>query len=132
MARPCVGDVLPGYERGDFRKCVRVAWGEFGSLRFWLGRDRNVLVVLGPGIIKKTYLLVGLKVSLICLHANPRFFYHGHNSPICMMNAKLSQHRFWPCHENRPIKTIQTIPLSVKLTSHYCGLRLILVYPNPQ
>ena len=53
-----------------------------------------------------------------------------------MMNSKLSQHRFWPCHENRLIKTIQTIAhnlyVCVKLTSPYCGLRLILVYPNPQ
>ena len=52
------------------------------------------------------------------------------------MNTKLSKHRFWHCHENGLIKTIQTIPHnlygSVKLTSLYCGLRLILVYPNPQ
>ena len=36
------------------------------------------------------------------------------------MNAKLSPHRFWPCHENWFIKTIQTIPhnlyVSFKLT----------------
>ena len=53
-----------------------------------------------------------------------------------MMNAKLSPHWFWYCHENGHIKTIQTIPhnlyVSVKLISLYCGLRLILVYPNPQ
>ena len=53
-----------------------------------------------------------------------------------MINAKLSQHRSWPCHENGLIKTIQTIPhnlyVSFKLTSLYCGLRIILVYPNPQ
>ena len=52
------------------------------------------------------------------------------------MNAKLSPQRFWACHENGLIKTIQTIPhnlcVSVKLTSLYCGLRIILVYPNPQ
>ena len=52
-----------------------------------------------------------------------------------IMNAKLSQHRFWHCHENGLIKTIQTIPhnlyVSFKLASLYCGLRLILVYPNP-
>ena len=53
------------------------------------------------------------------------------------MNAKLSQQRFWHCHENGLIKTIQMIPhnlyVSVKLTSLYCGLRIIiLVYPNPQ
>ena len=42
---------------------------------------------------------------------------------------------FWQCHENGLIKTIQTIPhlyMSVKLTSLYYGLRLILVYPNPE
>ena len=53
-----------------------------------------------------------------------------------LLNANLNQHRFWHCHENRLIKTIQTIHhnlyVSVKLTSLYCGLRLILVYPNPQ
>ena len=51
------------------------------------------------------------------------------------MNVKLSQHRFWHCHEGL-VKMIQMIPhnvyVSVKLTSLYCGLRLILVYPNPQ
>ena len=52
-----------------------------------------------------------------------------------MVNAKLSPHRFWHCHENGHIKTIPTIPhnlyVSFKLTSLYFGLRLILVYPNP-
>ena len=51
-----------------------------------------------------------------------------------LMNAKLSQHRFCHCHENGLIATIQTIPhnlyVGVKLTSLYCGLRLILIYPN--
>ena len=54
----------------------------------------------------------------------------------CVMNTKISLHRFWPCQENGLIKTIQTIPhnlyVSLKLTSLYCGLRLILVYPIPQ
>ena len=40
-----------------------------------------------------------------------------------MVNAKLSPHRFWPCHENGLIKTIQTIPhnlhVSVKSSSLY-------------
>ena len=50
------------------------------------------------------------------------------------MNAKLSKQRFWHCHENALIKTIQLIPhnlyVSVKLTSLYCGLRLtrIMIY----
>ena len=53
-----------------------------------------------------------------------------------VINTKLSKQRFRHCHENGLIKMIQTIPhnlyVSVKLTSLYCGLRLILVYPNPQ
>ena len=53
-----------------------------------------------------------------------------------LMNNNLSPQSFWPCHENGLTKTIQTIPhnlyVSVKLTSLYCGLRIILVYPNPQ
>ena len=39
------------------------------------------------------------------------------------INAKISQHRFWPCHENELIKTNQTIPhnlyVSFKLTPLY-------------
>ena len=53
-----------------------------------------------------------------------------------IMHSKLSKQRFWRCYETRLIKTVQRIPhnlyVSVKLTSLYCGLRLILVYPNPQ
>ena len=53
-----------------------------------------------------------------------------------MMNTKQSQLRFWHRYENGLINMIQPIPhnlyVSVKLTSLYCGLRLILVYPNPQ
>ena len=53
-----------------------------------------------------------------------------------MMNTKLSKQRFGHCYKSGLIKTIQTIPhnlyVSVKLTSLYCGLRLILVYPYPQ
>ena len=77
-----------------------------------------------------------------CLHDPNRFYSEiGQNSIIfttlkSMMNANFSPHRFWPCHENRLIKTIHTIPhnlyVSFKLASLYSGLRLILVYPNPQ
>ena len=42
------------------------------------------------------------------------------------MNAKLSPHRFWLCHENGLFKTIQTIPhnlhVSFNLASLYWGL----------
>ena len=52
-----------------------------------------------------------------------------------MMDAKLSLHGFWHCHENGLIETIQAIShnlyVSLKLASLYYGLRLILVYPNP-
>ena len=49
------------------------------------------------------------RMRLICL---------SHYQPISLcnttlqskMNAKLSPHRFWPCHENGLIKTIQIIP----------------------
>ena len=65
-----------------------------------------------------------------------RTFWNACTTLQSMMNAKLSKQRFWHCYENGLIKTIQTIPhnlyVSVKLTSLYCGLRLILVYPNPQ
>ena len=58
-----------------------------------------------------------------------------HTTLQFMMNTKLSKQRFWHCYENRLIKIIQKIPhnlyVSVKLTSLYCGLRSILVYPNP-
>ena len=53
-----------------------------------------------------------------------------------MMNVKLSKQRFQNYYENGLIKTIQMIPYNlyvrVKLTSLYRGLRLILVYPDPQ
>ena len=52
------------------------------------------------------------------------------------MNAKLSLHGFWPCHENGLIKTIQTIPhnlyVSFNLASLYCGLGLTRISLNPQ
>ena len=43
-----------------------------------------------------------------------------------MMDAKLSKQRFWHCHENGLIKTVQTMPhnllVSVKSSSLYWGL----------
>ena len=43
-----------------------------------------------------------------------------------LTNTKLSSQRFWPCHENGLIKTLQTIPhnlyVSFKSASLYCGL----------
>ena len=58
-----------------------------------------------------------------------------HNSPI-FDEYQTQSVFFHTCHENLLIKAIQTIPhnlhVSVKLTSLYFGLRLILVYPNPQ
>ena len=44
------------------------------------------------------------------------------------MNAKLSKQRFWHCHENELIKTIQTIPhnlyVSVKSAFPFLGIRI--------
>ena len=56
-----------------------------------------------------------------------------HNFPIYNEGQTLCQHRFWYFHEYWLILTIQTIPhkLQYKLASLYCGLRPILVYPNP-
>ena len=52
-----------------------------------------------------------------------------------MMNAKLGLHGFWHCYENGINKGVKTIRhnlyVSFNLASLYCGLRLILVYPNP-
>ena len=66
-----------------------------------------------------------------CIYSSQMFI-----TPLqSIMNANLSQHKFRHCHENGLIKTIQMIPpnlyVSFKLASLYCGLRLILVYPNP-
>ena len=55
-------------------------------------------------------------------------------SNVRMMNTKVNQQTFWHCFENGLIKTIQMIPhnlcVSFKSASLYCGLRLILVYPQ--
>ena len=52
-----------------------------------------------------------------------------------MMNDQLNQQRIWAWHEKRLNKKISMIPhnlhVSFKSASLYCGLRLILVYPNP-
>ena len=75
-------------------------------------------------------------LAKVCTFGVLRTWAGGVTTLQSMMNAKLSPHMFWPCHENGLIKTIQTIPhnlyVSFKLASLYCGLRLILVYPNPQ
>ena len=58
------------------------------------------------------------------------------NFPIYIeCQARVSQHRFWHCNENGLVMTFQAIThnlyVSFKLASLYCGLRIILVYPNP-
>ena len=72
-------------------------------------------------------------ISALCLGSQ---VLRCHTTLQFVMNTKLSPHRLWSCHENGLIKTIQTIPhklfVSFMLTSLYCGLRIILVYPNPQ
>ena len=73
--------------------------------------------------------------SILALTLRNRFYLLVYTTLQSIMNAKHSLHGFWHCHENGLIKTIQTIPhnkyVSFKLASLYCGLRLILVYPNP-
>ena len=63
------------------------------------------------------------------------YCFDSHNYPM-KDQCKLSEVEIWPCHDIGLIKTIQTMPhnlyVSFKLTSLYCGLRLILVYPNLQ
>ena len=55
-----------------------------------------------------------------------------------MINAKLSQHRFWPCHRNGLIKKIPMIPyyissvLKVEFPLLWLKAHPILVVPNPQ
>ena len=55
-------------------------------------------------------------------------------TPLCttlqsLMNAKLSQHRFWPCHENGLIKPIQTI-LHNQYVSFKVGFPLLWIRIN--
>ena len=59
-----------------------------------------------------------------------------HTSPIYDKLSTQTKYGFWHCHENGLIKAIEMTPhnlyVSFKSASLYCGLRLILVYPNPQ
>ena len=52
--------------------------------------------------------------------------------PAIFSNHRYGHLWFWHCYENGLIMTIQTIPhnlyVSVKLTSLYCGLRIILIF----
>ena len=84
---------------------------------------------------------IGSMVTRTHENVSPLFFHKAASQHmlICttlrsMMNAKLSPHRFWPCHENGLIKMIQMIPHNLyvrfKLTCIYCGLRIIMVCPN--
>ena len=54
------------------------------------------------------------KISLICLEGKSMIpHWGGHCSRTTLqslMNAKLSQHRLWHCHESGLIRTIKTIP----------------------
>ena len=78
----------------------------------------------------------GLPLGLQQSHQLQKYFSSSIYTTLqSMMSAKLSLHGFWHCRVNGLIKTIQTIPhnhVSFKFASFYGGLRLILVYPNPQ
>ena len=84
------------------------------------------------------------------LDTNPSFslftFYQQHGQIVLegkesttlqsLMNTKLSPHRFWPCHENGLIKTIQTIShnlyVSFKLAClNRLGERVFMAGPKP-
>ena len=73
-------------------------------------------VLVGEGGAPKTAnVMTGRNYSLL--------FFKAGTTLQSVMNAKLSKHRFWHCHENGLIKMIQTIPhnlyLSFKLASLY-------------
>ena len=70
--------------------------------------------------IEKKYINKALsanEIGLACMHS-----FLVSTTLQSTMNAKLSKHRFWHCHENGRIKTIQMIPhnlsVSVKSASH--------------
>ena len=73
-----------------------------------------------PGIATDSF------YTLFDLYMHRRDFARLSTTLKSMMCAKLSLNRFWPCHENGLIKTIQTTPCnlyeSVKSDSFYCGL----------
>ena len=49
-----------------------------------------------------------------------------------MMNAKLSQHSFWHCHENGLIKTIQTLPHKLYVSCEFkIGFPLLWIKTYP-
>ena len=48
-----------------------------------------------------------------------------------MMNAKLSLHSFWPCHENRLVKMIQTIPHNVRICEFQVDFPLLWIKAYP-
>ena len=81
------------------------------------------------------FLILAIKERFGCLRAARHIDARRKITNICalpfttlqsMMNAKLSKQRFWHCHENGLVKTIQRIPhnlcVSVKSASLYWGL----------
>ena len=50
------------------------------------------------------------QVDSLFLFFQTHFWSVTHTTLQSMLNAKVSLHRFWRCHENGLIKTIQTIP----------------------
>ena len=77
---------------GSAKRCWRWLWAvthltRSGSSGWKLGKRLQQIKILFYGIKKKHF-----------------------TTFQSVMNAKLSLHRFWPCHENGLIKTILTIP----------------------
>ena len=83
--------------------------------------DEVVVIVVGgarvvvvKGVTTPAFLISGMLVR----HLLPRFLLKHSTSTKenvtlqTLMNTKLRQHRFWPCHDDGLINTIQTIPHS--------------------
>ena len=112
-----------------FSKCIKITTRKLGSFCFGFS---FLLVLL---FTSSEILFITVFISIV-IRSNYMILFEITTTLQSTINANLGKQRFWHCHENGLIKTIQTIPhnlyVSVKLTSLYCGLRIILVYPNPQ
>ena len=83
----------------------------------------DIQVIIWHFIFLKFYTFFFAERQILILMVGANFFCVPNPQP--MIDAKLSQHRFQHCFENRLIKTIPTTPhnlhLSTKSGSLYCG-----------
>ena len=75
--------------------------------RHFAGASRPVLVV--SVVLRHGVIVVTIDVSRSLQQDESE----GNTTLQSLMNTKLSPHRFWPCHENGLVKTMQTISHSV-------------------